>query len=49
MITETRFRSTGLGRETEEGFLRERQTRDVSDLSYEGSRLLPGPRLNGLP
>lgn len=48
MITETHFRSTGLERDTEEGFLRERQSGDVSDLGYEGSRLLPGPRLNGL-
>ena len=48
VITETCFRSTGLGKDTEEGFLRERQSGDVSDLSYEGSRLLPGPRLNGL-
>ena len=48
MITEIHFRSTGLGRDTEEGFLRERQSGDVSDLGYEGSRLLPGPRLNGL-
>lgn len=48
VITEAHFRSTGLGKDTEEGFLRERQSGDVSDLSYEGSRLLPGPQLNGL-